>query len=99
MGENTNIPEALTLIGAWTTVLADLLSAIGGTLAVAPETEDAEFPGPIAQNMQQSIDEMRSQLEFQKKQFQKQQIQMQLMQLERQILQIEQQLVTKKSTP
>lgn len=99
MGDNTNIAQALTLIGGWSTVLADLLGAIGGTLAVAPETEASVLPGPIAQNMQQSIDEMRAQLDSQKKQFQKHQIQMQLMLLERQIQQIEQQLFIIKSSP
>ena len=99
MGDNTNIPDALVLIGAWSVVLGDLLGAIGGTLAVAPETEQAVLPGPIVEDMQQTINDMRVQLEFQKKQFQKQQIQLQLMQLERQIMQIEQQLFANESSP
>lgn len=84
-----NVGEDLALIGAWFTVMADFMAAIGATIIVEPETETTN---PTPENgIQQQLADMQTQMRRQKKQFQKQQIQFQLWQMQLELKELEQQ--------
>lgn len=95
MGDN-NTTQDLGLVGAWLTVVADLITALAATqAAVQPEPTSA-----ANDEVQQKLADMQKQMDAQKKQLQKQlqkqQIQMQLWQLQHQVQQVEQQLQRKR---
>jgi len=84
MAEN-KIGEDLALIGAWLTLMADFMAAIGATVVVEPDpteesTKDQQMMG------------IQTELQQQKKQIQKQQIQMQLWQLQQELKELEKQV-------
>lgn len=86
MGSN-NIGQDLGLIGLWLTVMADLFSAIGGTVIAEPEQVDGNTGD------QQQIKDVQTQLQTQKKWLQKQQIQFELMQMQLELRDLEQQVM------
>lgn len=90
---NGNIGEDLGLVGAWLTVMADLMAAIGATVIVEPSSEPTNLTNdPLLQK----VEDLQVQLAMQKKQLQKQQIQMQLWQMQQDLKQIERQMKRKK---
>ncbi len=90
---NGNVGDDLVLVGAWLTVMADFMAAIGATVSVEPPAEQSNS---TSDQMQQQVDDLQIQIAMQKKQLQKQQIQMQLWQMHQDLKEIEQQIKKRK---